>query len=217
MGMLKAIFINLYFGAGALGAGHASWVLFNAGFDLAWLGVLIACAPIPLYLAYLYTLHSKPRTNPHLPQLMLPSIVGTLIVISQLAAPHASLALLYSMGAGLIGNLLYIYWYSVSAPPPVVLSEGGRLPDFTLKDASGQAITLSQLNGRYFLLMFFRGNWCPLCMAQIREVSRSYQELSERGAEILLISPQSHAHTQALAKRFDVPMRFLEDAGQQAG
>jgi len=211
MGMVKAIYINLYFGAGALGAAHALWALYNGGLDLAWLGVLIACAPIPLYLAWVYVLIPGPRTHEHLPQLMAPAVLGTLLVISQLDSPHASVALLYSMGAGLINNLLYIYWYSVSAPPPVTLARGGQLPDFTLDDENGEPVTLSELNASYSLLMFFRGNWCPLCMAQVREVSRHYQALAERGTEVLLISPQSSAHTAALAKRFDVPMRFLQD------
>lgn len=213
--MLKAIYINLFFGAGALGTAHAAWALYRGGYDLAWLGVLIACAPIPLYLGWLYLALSAPRTSKHLPQLMLPATLGTLLVITQVSVPHASIALLYSMGAGMIGCVLYIYWYSVNPPPPVVLTQGSHLPDFTLNDETGNPVTLSELDARYTLLMFFRGNWCPLCMAQIREVSRHYQDLAGLGAEILLISPQSPTHTQALAKRFDVPMRFLQDANNR--
>ena len=52
-------------------------------------------------------------------------------------------------------------------------------------------------------------------MAQVEEIARQYRELQTRGVEVFLISPQSHKRTRWLAQRFDVPIRFCVDAGNQ--
>ncbi len=59
--------------------------------------------------------------------------------------------------------------------------------------------------------MFYRGNWCPLCMAQIKEISAQYQELEKRGVEVLLISPQPVGKSASLAKKMKVNFHFLTD------
>ena len=64
-------------------------------------------------------------------------------------------------------------------------------------------------------MLFFRGNWCPLCMAQIREIAAQYREIEALGARVLLISPQPQAHTRQLAQKFDVNFLFLQDPHNQ--
>ena len=59
--------------------------------------------------------------------------------------------------------------------------------------------------------MFYRGNWCPLCMAQIKEIAQDYKNLEAKGIQTVLISPQPHRHTKHLAKKFDVGFQFLVD------
>ena len=61
------------------------------------------------------------------------------------------------------------------------------------------------------LLLFYRGNWCPCCTAQIEELAGAYQRLEKMGLEVVLISPQSIEKNQALAARFHVPMIFMRD------
>jgi peroxiredoxin len=65
--------------------------------------------------------------------------------------------------------------------------------------------------------IFYRGNWCPLCMAQIKELVSQYKQLQELGVRVALISPQPHKFTIGLARKFDVPFDFLTDEDNRAG
>ena len=53
-------------------------------------------------------------------------------------------------------------------------------------------------------------------MAQIGEIAAQYRELARRGVQVYLVSPQSEANSQALAKKMDAPMRFMTDPGNAA-
>lgn len=67
------------------------------------------------------------------------------------------------------------------------------------------------LAGKKVVYIFYRGNWCPICMTQVRAMVDQYMELKERGAEVLLISPQPNAKSKELAEKFKVEIHFLTD------
>ena len=119
------------------------------------------------------------------------------------------------MGIG--GLLLYIFWYSrLGRKENASLETGKKLPSFQLKTSAGAAWSSVDLNQHPALILFFRGNWCPLCMAQIKEVAASYQALEKLGVSVFLVSPQPEKHTQALAKKFNVNYHFMIDEQNQA-
>jgi peroxiredoxin len=117
---------------------------------------------------------------------------------------------------GVVLPLIYIHWYSRFGHRAAgTLAVGQDLPAFTLEDIDGESRSSAELVATPALWVFFRGNWCPFCVAQIREVAAQYRELSARGVEVILVSPQPQTHTRDLARRFDVPMRFLTDRDNQ--
>ena len=81
----------------------------------------------------------------------------------------------------------------------------------SLRSLEGREVSSAELAPA--LLMFFRGNWCPLCMAQIQEVAEQYRSLERRGVKVALISGQPQRETTKLAERFDVPFLHLIDEG----
>ena len=85
------------------------------------------------------------------------------------------------------------------------------MPELALCDADGNTVHAS--NERHALYMFVRGNWCPLCMAQVREVAAQYRELEARGVDIYVITSQPENRARTLAEKFDVPIRFCVDEG----
>lgn len=121
-------------------------------------------------------------------------------------------------GSILAGWFLYIYWYSVFEArgnnQKIVVGE--RLPDFPLETTEGKVIRSVDYFGSPAVLIFYRGNWCPLCMAQIKEIAGEYQELEKRGAKVLLISNQPHENSEALSKKFNVNFEFLVDKDNRA-
>ena len=72
------------------------------------------------------------------------------------------------------------------------------------------------LRGKPAVLLFFRGNWCPICRAQVKEVAEGYRGLIDRGAQVVLISPQPHDLTERVADLYDVAFHFWVDADAAA-
>lgn len=117
-----------------------------------------------------------------------------------------------------LGWAAYIKWYSVfdNRSDNESLKVGKQLPEFLLEDSQGNEVSSTSFIGKPAIYLFYRGNWCPLCMAQIKEISAQYKELEKRGVNTILVSPQPHKYTQHLADKFDVGFKFLVDKGNKA-
>ncbi|MCP4425574.1 MAG: redoxin domain-containing protein [Chloroflexi bacterium] len=191
--------------------------LFNQEADLAWAGVAIAGLAVSSYTLSLYR-YRTPRTGKQLTGLSVIIAVGVGLSIAgtALGAADGWRAVIYS-ALMLVLWLLYVSWYSrLDRGQNNLLVVGKTLPSFSLQNSGGRGISSDSFRGQPALFMFYRGNWCPLCMAQIREVADQYRELAARGVQVVLISPQSHGHTRRLAQQFDVPFQFLVDVDNQA-
>ena len=114
--------------------------------------------------------------------------------------------------SGAVTYFFYLFWYSRFRRPPLQnLTTGKILPGFKVTDVAGQSFSTDDLRGHPAVLLFFRGNWCPLCMAQIKEIAAAYRTLAEKQIQVVMISPQPQSKTASLAKKFDTPMRFVVD------
>jgi len=125
-------------------------------------------------------------------------------------------------GITLLAWLVYLRWYSVFHERDAkALSVGSPLPEFQLESLEGHTVSSESFKAKPHLLLFYRGNWCPFCTAQIEELAAAYQRLENSGVSVVLISSQSLKKNQQLASQFDVPMIFLRDrdntAAQQLG
>jgi len=164
-----------------------------------------------LVISWLMLFRSIARTSSRFPMLI---VLGTLGVIASVWGylQGGSLVAPVLAVAGLISFLVYDYWYSsFGRGHSDRLTVGQMLPTFELKNTAGEALSSASLTDKPTVWIFYRGNWCPLCMAQIKEVAAQYQQLEELGARVALISPQPHNFTVGLAKKFDVSFDFLTD------
>jgi len=162
----------------------------------------------------LMILRDRPRTSRNLTGL---SAVVVVTAVAGLLLARERTALVWTFGLlPIVGWLIYDRWYSVLDPPDETpLRVGEPLPDFTLTDADGTEISSRDFRGRPVLLLFYRGNWCPFCMAQIGEIAGRYRELEERSVQVIFVSPQPAKQTRKLAERHDIPARFLVDEGNR--
>ena len=200
----------------AAGAGIAIWKIIVSSGVSQWWGVLGVALSFIVFFSYLMTARMG-RTSANLPWLLSIATVswlasGVLAIMGSFrVAPFVFASVL------LICIYLYVFWYSrLHVPTNKLLTAGKNLPEFLVEDAEGKTVSSSDLAGKPTIFLFFRGNWCPLCMAQVKELSAQYREVADRGAEVVLISPQPHANTRALAARFDAPMLFLVDPKARA-
>lgn len=217
MNLLKSIFISFYATAAIVLTILASLWLWRHQGGLQWIGLLLIFAPMGLFFAVLLLLRNRARSHPLLPAISLATGAGLLLTVVGWARaeprPHALLGIGV---AGVIGYLLYVFWYSrFGRTPSPQLRMGGVLPDFEARDSQGEPFRSAELRGKPAVLLFFRGNWCPLCMAQINEIAGGYRELADLGANVVLISPQSESNSRRLAGKFSAPMRFIVDEGNR--
>jgi peroxiredoxin len=125
-------------------------------------------------------------------------------------------ALLISLGLS-VGWLLYLNWYSsFTSRNTSVIAIGEKLPDFTLENSNKEAVDASSFTGDYQIFLFYRGNWCPLCMAQIKEIANQYKALAARNVDMILVSSQPHKYTENIANKHKVPFHFLVDTNNNA-
>ena len=180
---------------------------------IAWLGAAITALPLPILILRLL-ISPVERTSENLPFLLLLSAVG--VMASAWAQFIEGVAGWGPLSVALINAsimLLYVFWYSrFGRIESLQLGVGNKLPEFRLQDSAGNEVGSDDLAGSPAVLLFYRGNWCPLCMAQIREIVGRYQEMDELGIKVALISPQPDEHTKKLAGMHEVPFHFLIDA-----
>lgn len=218
MNLLKSIFISNYMMAIMGIAGYAGWMLSQGENRLAWVGVMLTVVPILSVITVLMMFTNVARTSAHFPLLNLLGAIGVALAIWAWQKQDTSITAPALAAAAWIGFLFYAYWFSTfdGRQPSMKLTGGNKLPGFTVKDADGKLVDSAQLTDRPAILIFYRGNWCPLCMAQLKELVARYKELSALGVRVAMISPQPHNNTVELAKRFDVKFDFLTDEGNAA-
>ncbi len=108
--------------------------------------------------------------------------------------------------------VLYLKWYSnFGDRSNDVLKEGVILPRLSFENVKGEPVVSDEFRGKKSIIMFYRGNWCPLCVAQINELASEYKALEAKGIQTILVSPQPHSHTEKLSKKHDVDFQFLVD------
>jgi len=183
---------------------------FSQGHYFATLGMLMTTLPFLIFLATLY-LFNIARTDPSL------KLYSTIIGLGVLVLSYSYFTERTEINKGLgfftaISWLLYLKWYSVfkSRYSPLLI-KGNQLPELNLMDEKGNSFNTKKLIGQKNILMFYRGNWCPLCVTQIKELVQDYANLKEQNIQTVLISPQPQSKTKKLAERFKVDFKFLVD------
>ena len=215
--LLKSFYISIYVTLLSIVSIHTLVGLFQTGFYSVWLGIAIAIWPALLFFIKLFAAPIA-RTSANLNFLIIAAFLGTLLslLLSQ-NAQQQFYAFAYGSGLGIGGLMLYIFWYShLGRKANKALEAGKQLPAFTLKSSDGIPWSSTDLKQHPALILFFRGNWCPLCMAQINEIAASYQEMEKLGVSVFLVSPQPEPHTKALAKKFNVNYHFMIDEQNKA-
>jgi len=217
MNALKSLFISSYMMFLMAAIGYSGWMLYQGGSPAAWGGVMLTAAPLMAVISVLMMFKSVARTSAHFPFLNLLAFAGAGLAVWAWAAAGADPLAAGLALAGYSGFLAYAYWYSgFGRQPNPVIRVGAALPAFTVDNVNGARVRSSEWLGKPTVLMFYRGNWCPLCMAQVKELVARYQDLGAMGVRVVLISPPPQRNTVALAKKFGVDFDFMTDKGNAA-
>lgn len=216
MNSLKSVFVSVYLAAAGAITFFAVRSLMNSQDYVSWGGVILVTAPFLLFISWIMIVRNVARTSAHFPSLIGLGLLGIALSCWGYVQGGSPIAPILAL-AGWLAFLTYAYWYSsFNYRTSAKLIVGKMLPAFELTDVAGHSISSASLTDKPAVWIFYRGNWCPLCMAQIKEVARQYQQLQELGVRVALISPQPHKFTIGLARKFDVAFDFLRDEGNRA-
>ena len=69
-----------------------------------------------------------------------------------------------------------------------ILAAGTAAPDFSLRVATDQKLSLSELRGRPVILAFYPADWSPVCGDQMALYNEVLPEFQSYGAELIGIS-----------------------------
>ena len=91
-------------------------------------------------------------------------------------------------------NLLLSFALAAQALPQG-LGVNDKAPDFTAKDQNGRKFSLkNELKNGAVVMVFYRGQWCPYCNRQLKELQDSISFIKEKGATLIAVSPEKPAN-----------------------
>jgi peroxiredoxin len=99
--------------------------------------------------------------------------------------------------------------------PAGVAAAGTIVPDTGLLDPYGAATTLYAATGDgTAVVVFYRGAWCPYCnIALAAYQAHLLPQLTERGVQLLAISPQKPDGSLTMQQKHDLAFTVLSDPG----
>ena len=86
-----------------------------------------------------------------------------------------------------------------------------QAPQFQLKNIYGNQVDLASFKGKWIVLVFYRGNWCPMCNIQITSLAKDYPEFQKRNTEIIAISTDTPEGARKTREKTHAPFPILID------
>ena len=92
-----------------------------------------------------------------------------------------------------------------------MLSEHTQAPDFTLHDAEGRPVSLSDFRGKKVVLYFYPRDNTPGCTRQACAFAAAYGQFEARGAVVIGVCKDSSASHKKFAEKHGLPFVLLSD------
>ena len=91
------------------------------------------------------------------------------------------------------------------------LPVGSPAPDFTLPDANGKPVSLSDFRGKNVMLVFYPLDWSPACSDQLSVYQAELDEFKKYNTQVIAISVDSSYSHGAWAAVRDISFPLLSD------
>ena len=196
-------------------SGVGSAVMFYlSGFDPIWVGTFFATFTMPFFLMVLAGALGISRTSKNLPVIQLINLAAVAWAIYQISLRGDVIATRDYVAVGLaLYGAITMQWYihvfsNYRRTPSTAIVKGKALPELPLQRLDETSISSTSFAGEKTLLVFFRANWCPFCMNQLKEVKAKADQLAKAGVKVKFISNQGIKNSEKLAKDLALPAHF---------
>ena len=95
------------------------------------------------------------------------------------------------------------------------LKIGDKVPDFTVNDQDGNAVSLSNYAGKKLIVFFYPKASTPGCTAEACNLRDNYTELQSQGFELLGVSADSEKRQTNFRNKYEFPFPLLADENKE--
>src|SRR6476469_8576986 len=93
----------------------------------------------------------------------------------------------------------------------MALEEGDKAPAFSLSDAEGKTVKLSDFKGKHVVLFFYPKDMTTGCTQEACDFRDEHKALLKAGAVVLGVSPDSAKSHVKFAEKHSLPFPLLVD------
>jgi peroxiredoxin len=140
------------------------------------------------------------------------AFAGTLLAGAALVShPGAVGFVIAGIAFALGGFFSFLTFMSGLPAQQAAVAVGSNAPDFRSLDADGREFRLSELSGSRVLLKFFRGTWCPYCVADLRLWNEQRGELRALGLTLVAVSHDTVEDLQQFKRKHGWDVKLVAD------
>ncbi len=94
------------------------------------------------------------------------------------------------------------------------LAVGTKAPLFMATDGGNQTFILaSALKKGPVVLIFYRGQWCPVCNKHLSQIQDSLKFITNKGAMVVAVSPEKPEYLEKMADKTGAEFTLIFDEG----
>ena len=97
-----------------------------------------------------------------------------------------------------------------------MLKVGDKAPLFTLKDRTGETVSLSEFWGKKVVIYFYPKDNTPGCTRQACAFAQNYDKFKEKNISVIGISKDSVESHVKFANKYSLPFILLSDPDREA-
>lgn len=92
------------------------------------------------------------------------------------------------------------------------LPVGSKVSKFTATDQNGKTFDLSKaIKKGPVVLLFYRGQWCPVCNRHLSNLQDSLSQIYAKGATVIAVSPEKQEYLEKTASKTKATFTLLHD------